>query len=209
MSKKSRPNRLDQAAPIIGHICMEWGRLEHSLTEFIDLLTPLEAGDVSRSITVGMDVRAKVQTIRALSYLRKPSDKWFENMTLYLDYIDNDLRPRRNRIIHDTWYVPSGRLSRTTRQIKFQRPQAFQLVLKTETIVPVKLAELRKMKKELEDLVVVSFAFWYDYYALKNDYFPRALPNGEFRRFVRRAKPNASRKDINKLQHIPPQASGT
>jgi hypothetical protein len=201
---RTQGKKLDELAVAIGHICIYWGRLENDLNEFIECLTPLDEGDVSRSITAGMDIRTKVQTIKALSYLRKPSKEWFENMMLYLDYIDNNLRPRRNRIIHDGWYTPSGRLVRDTRHIKFERPQSFQLLLKTQTIVPIKLFEVRQLAAELDDLIIISFAFWYDYVGRNK---PRALPNRLFRRFLRRAKPDARPKYARSARHIPPEPS--
>ena len=108
--RERNEKKWDRHAVAIGHICIEWGQLENGLDEFIQLLAPLEAGNISNSVTAGMDVRTKIQTVKALAFIRKPSDRWFRRLTLVLDYIDNDVRVRRNRLIHDAWYIPKGRL---------------------------------------------------------------------------------------------------
>jgi hypothetical protein len=80
----SEGKRFDELAQILGYVCIAWGRLEHDLNAFIETLTPLEEGDVSRSITASLDLRSKVQIIKALAFLRKPSNEWFEKMTVFL-----------------------------------------------------------------------------------------------------------------------------
>ena len=79
---RKRRKRFDKVASAIGHICISWAHPERDLNEFIQTLTPLEVGDISRSITSNMDIRSKVQVIKALAYLRKPSKEWFEKMII-------------------------------------------------------------------------------------------------------------------------------
>jgi hypothetical protein len=197
---KKIEEREEALSKIIGKVCIYFGRLEESLSEFIELLTPLEPGDISRSITSEMDIRSKIQTIRALAYIRKPSEEWFSNMMLLMDYIDNDLRPRRNRYIHDGWYLSKGSLLRRTNKIKILKPQSFQLQLQTRTEVIAKIPELKKLETELKDLVFVMFAFWYDYAYPEA---PRVLPLSIFRRFLRRAKPNTDLSQIRQIRQHP------
>jgi hypothetical protein len=183
---RSEGKKFDELAKALGYVTIAWGRLENDLSEFIELLVPLEEGDISRSVTAHLDIRSKVQTIKALAFLRKPYDEWFNKMLIYLDYIDNNLRPRRNRFIHDGWYRPGGKIIRRMHQVKFERPQAFQLVLRTETKVPMKLAEIRQLAIELDDLVFITFAFWYDF-AYPDE--RRSLRARVWKRFLRRANP--------------------
>lgn len=146
----------DKVALALGHVCIEWGRLEQGLDEFIDLLAPLETGDVSRSITSSLDIRSKIQTIKALAYLRKHSDEWFADMSLILDYIDNNLRPRRNQYVHAGWFLPKEGLIRRKHQIKFTRPQSFQLTLQTQVNSRTQIREINQLARELSDLFFLS-----------------------------------------------------
>jgi hypothetical protein len=199
---QSQGRNFDELAKAIGYASIEWGRLEQSLSQFIELLAPLEKGNVALSITAPIDIRDKIQIIKALAYLRKPYDEWYDKMAIMLDYIDNNLRPRRNRVIHDGWFRPQGRLIRRMHQIKFERPQAFQLVLRTETDIPVKLSEVRALAIELSDLFFIIFAFWYDY-AYQNE--RNALPARSWKQFLRRAKPGAPPRYVNSVRQHPPQ----
>lgn len=184
--------KLDRLATAIGHICMAWGRLEQQLNEFIEVLAPLETGDVSNAVTAGMDIRTKIQTVKALAFTRKPSERWFRDLALVLDYIDNDLRVRRNRVIHDGWYIPKGSLIREARQVKFLRPQAFKLTLTTETKTRVRLPAVEKLRRELDDLPVPLFLLWME----GAGYERMSLPDTDARRFRRRLKPSSRQKNV-------------
>lgn len=204
-SKSQKHRRhFDKVATAIGHICIGWGHLERDLNEFIQALTPLDEGDISRSITANMDVRSKIQVIKALAFLRKPSKEWFEKMTILLDYIDNSIRPRRNRYVHDAWYKPGGKFIRSTHQIKFERPQSFQLELHTETINKSDMRAINKLIAELHDLVVINFVFWYDF-AYPDE--QRALQSKHWKRFLRRAKPDAHPTYVNSIRQHPLRSS--
>jgi hypothetical protein len=188
MARHRRPKaqrQFDQLALALGNVCIAWGRIEQDLNEFIEKLAPLNEGDISRSITANLDIRSKIQTIKALAYLRGHSESWFKEMVLILDYIDNNLRPRRNRFIHAGWYIPKGRLTRRTYQIKFERPQSFQLRLQTQSNISSTVREVKQLGDELDDLFLVMFTAWYNYAYPQHQ---RALPPTYRRRFLRRAR---------------------
>jgi hypothetical protein len=201
---QSDGKHFDELAKALGYICIQWGRLEVILSEFIELLTPLEEGDISNSITANMDIRTKIQTIKALAYIRKPSEEWFQKMVILLDYIDNNLRPRRNRVIHDAFFRPKGKIVRRMHQIKFEKPQAFQLALRTISIIPVKLSDVRQLAIELDDLFFISFAFFYDY---KHPNERRSLRPRRWRQFLHRAKPDAHLTYADSVRQHPPPPS--
>lgn len=191
-------------AEALGLVCIRWGRLDNALCEFIELLAPLEPGQISETITAELDIRVKIQIIKALAFLRHPSSEWLKKMLLLLDYIDNDLRIRRNRYIHDGWYRKNNGFFRAQRKIKFIKPQSFQLELQTVTKTHSKITDVKNLAKELDDLTLIVFSFWLDYAHPEN---ARSLPPKLWTQFLRRAKPSAHQKNERLMQQHPPQSS--
>jgi hypothetical protein len=149
MAKSPHSIRFDKAAEELGLVCIYWAWLEQTLDELIIELAKLERGDIGRSVTANADIRPKISMTKALAFLRKPSDDWFSYALETLDLIDNNLRPRRNLFVHSGWYSPKGVLTRITRKTKLKRPQAFRLTLTTEEQMPIKLADVRRMKIDI------------------------------------------------------------
>src|SRR5688500_5714555 len=151
MPKRSyRRPRLEKYAAELGYISIYWASLEHRLDLFVTSLVHLEYGHVSEAVTGNADLRSKLQMIRALAFVRQPSKEWFEHVLELLDYIDNDLRPRRNDHIHGGIFQPeSGRIVRHLKKTKLLRPQAFQLTLSTLQMIPVRIKEMQALCNDL------------------------------------------------------------
>jgi hypothetical protein len=204
VSKKDE--KIERLANALGHICISWGRLENNLSQFIELLGPLEEGFPSEAITAGMDIRTKIQIIKALAHIRQPSKRWFKRITQILDYIDNDIRVRRNRCIHDAFFTPPGKLIRRMQQIKFERPQSFQFQLVTTRDIPIRITDIEMLAIELDDLVVPLILVFSGVYKKKGT---SALPAKFSRRFLRRLRLSSHpRSGRSKQKHPPKSSSG-
>ena len=121
--KKRRPYddpHLNKLALIIGHICIQWSRIEDVLDFAIGRLAYLEEGSITYAITSNLDIRNKIQTLKALAFARRTSDDWFKELSSLLDGIDNVLRPERNKYVHSHWKLPDGKLTRISRRIRFE-----------------------------------------------------------------------------------------
>jgi hypothetical protein len=209
MAKTPKPRSdtdkmFDALALAVGRICIVWGRLEHDLDEFIEVLAPLEAGDISRAITSELDIRSKLQTIKALAYIRKPSDEWFNKVIILLDYIDNNLRDRRNKCVHSGWYFKDNEFTMVSNKIRLHKPQSRQLVLHTTAEFKVKLGDVNALADEMEGLFRIMFHFWCDY-ACPGTLPP--LPAKFFQQFLRRAKPDAPLTYVRSIRQYPPRSS--
>jgi hypothetical protein len=190
--QKSDP--FDKVALQLGHISIQWGRLERDLSEFIELLTPLDLSQtqINEAITGNIDVRGKIQIIKALAFLRKDDDEWFNIMLNIMNKIDNDIRVRRNSYIHAGWYTPKGRMHRYTYKTKLFKPQSFSLVLETKQVAPVPISELRTLRRELDDLVFdLMVLLWYMIPPTAKEkaqlelMFPSGPPKITFRQYLR------------------------
>ena len=87
--------------------------------------------------------------LRAIAYIRRVDDEWFHELNEVLNKIDSDLRERRNRFTHDTWFRLKGLSHRRRKYAKIKRPQPFALEIATEEKVPVKMAEVWSLGQEI------------------------------------------------------------
>jgi hypothetical protein len=190
MSKRLHPaginKMLDVAAIELGHITMAWGRLEHHLDEWIAEIAMLDGQQVSEAITGNLDIRGKIQVIKALAFIYSPSPDWRDIVISTLDKIDNDLRVRRNTYIHAGWYTPKGKLRIVTKKTKLLRPQSFQLLLETTQKLPVRVYELRRLNADLMYLIAdLHFMLWYFMYSRSER--PQSSRKISFSLYLRRA----------------------
>jgi hypothetical protein len=187
---------LNNVATAIGYTSIFWGWLDSELAELIEVLSPLESGDVSQSIVTHIDMREKIKILRALGFIRKPSVEWFSDLKTTLDIIDDDLRNRRNRVTHDIWTGTHDTILRRTRHAKVIRPQARQQVLSTVQEVSVKATEVWKLSNEIVLARMQIFSLCGNYLALKRgepapfstkllQQYPRQAPHGPHREHAR------------------------
>lgn len=135
----------------LGHITIGWSRIEHTLDEFIALLTPLQLGQITDVVAGNYDFRRKVLVLRGLALLRHDDTDWLSDLTFFLDHTDNNLRPARNDVIHARWTRPSRTMVRVTKRTKIKRPHSNEPTIETEQAEPVSIQELRDLKKNIED----------------------------------------------------------
>jgi hypothetical protein len=114
-------SKIDRVARAIGYVTIFWAWLDRSLDEFLKALIPLEDGDIERIVTANMNMRAKIQIIKAIAIIRRFDDKWLNSLNIQLDYTDNDLRIRRNRIVHDSWAKSGRSLQLVSKRTKIRR----------------------------------------------------------------------------------------
>lgn len=122
-----RSHPLDAHAQEIGRLCMLWGRLETAVTILLDMLMDISHRDTLNIILGVLDFRTKIQIAAPIAFSKKGNSAWFQKLQNELNSIDNDLRPERNRMIHDFWYAgidgePARRLQLGARGQRPERP---------------------------------------------------------------------------------------
>jgi hypothetical protein len=121
--RKSIP-QLEEHAKAIGYLCFEWARLDRHVHHLIKTLTELD-DDVAASL-IPTDFREKLATLKHLAFLKKPSIDWFESVSGLIDRIDQEVRPQRNRFVHDYWLSYSDEPTKRHFKTEVTKPQAFQ-----------------------------------------------------------------------------------
>lgn len=106
MSKEDTFAALENA---IGQVCQAWSLIESHVGILLEnkvwaalhvQLTP-NTQKIIQIFSQNMDVRQKIQTAKAIAVGFRPP--LFKRVERLLNQIDNDLRPKRNRYIHDVW----------------------------------------------------------------------------------------------------------
>jgi hypothetical protein len=135
-------DRWDRLIKVIGKLCIMWGQIDNFL---IDIALHTAAAlnpafdrpddpkprpwDLLLSALCQMDERSKIATIKAYAHhINHPfSPDFYDRTAELLDYIDNVLRPERNRFVHDSWNMhDDGRVVRVQMGLHVRRPQSRQ-----------------------------------------------------------------------------------
>jgi len=98
----------DDYALAVGTLCNEWARLESAIGYLFMAIagwSPLNAGAVSMAKC--FSARDHLAAIRVGSVFASRNAQWVELTIMAADYVENQIRPQRNRYVHDTW-VPTG-----------------------------------------------------------------------------------------------------
>jgi hypothetical protein len=142
--------KLHEHATAIGYVCIHWSDLETHINLILSQVTPLPGDGAARCITNNADVRDKIQMLKAVGFLHKPSDEWFEALSDVLDRIDNEIRPQRNRFIHDEWVDTGGpEPIRRTHKTALSKPQAYVRNISHYSDTPVGLDDVWDVVRQI------------------------------------------------------------
>lgn len=99
----------------LGDLCLGWSVLEHTVHDICLHYAGAvhhgfdgeEAYDVLHVALAAMDLRQTISVTKAVIHMASSplSPKLYERAEELLNYIDNEMRPERNRFIHDIWSV--------------------------------------------------------------------------------------------------------
>lgn len=136
----------------IGWVCMQWTALEVEINGLLLALIPMEQGHAGQSLMAQIDMREKVQIAKTLGFIKKPDDKWFKELQELLNYIDNELRIKRNRYVHDLWFFEEEKMKKMQFVNAIKRPQSWKpLELLTHSETEVQPSEIWKTADQILD----------------------------------------------------------
>lgn len=176
----ARRNPADPFSLNIGRLCHEWEVLEWSVEILFALIAGIPSGPV-RSMIHCLDVRDMMEAIKvgAVATATPDMQHWTEEVIGSMDYIDNTLRPRRNRFVHDGLWEGHWGIMRAVRQVKIHRPQARQPHVLKRSVRVESLKDLRATLKAVKNMS--QHVMWLEYfhgYLLSNPDFPREPLSG-------------------------------
>lgn len=130
-----RITELDTIATAVGRVCYYWSQIEHLVHDLVlhtaSALDP--AFDQNRPRHVlhvtlsSMEMRERLVTLKVLLHDAggRLSPTLYDQTEPLINYLDNVLRPERNRFVHDLWeFGEDGRWSRVKTGPRVYRPQS-------------------------------------------------------------------------------------
>jgi len=97
---------------LVGRVAAGWSNLEHELDRIIWLLLPVVSSEAACVTSQLMGATARYKTIIAQLTLRKASGPVFEGLISRVNQLMQrtyEPQEKRNRIIHDAWYLDTSR----------------------------------------------------------------------------------------------------
>lgn len=152
---------MQECATLLGNLCFTWSALELGLDKLIRGITAFPDDDIADTFLTNIDVREKTRIAAGLGFLRKPSEEWFEILKWCLDQIDNDLRTRRNRFVHDLWHVSSAGIKQIGKKTGFRKPQAnkpLEYYIETERSTSAK--DIQVLLNEVQEMIFRLEFLW-------------------------------------------------
>ncbi len=136
-----------EQAEEVGVVCILWTKLELLIDILLLGLLESTCETTASVIVTTMDFREKIAAIKVIGFKKKPSDEWFSKLDDALKTIDEELRPERNRYIHDYWLaadtaVPGEPILRLQHKTKLVKPQARQIAIQYHSAKQISVGEI-------------------------------------------------------------------
>ncbi len=138
---KIKKSPLRPHAEEIGMICVLWGHLEMQIDVLLVALLNTDEKSASVILT-GMGFREKIKAVRLLGFQKSPSDDWYKQLNKCAIKIDETLRPKRNRYIHDYWLSGSNKVLQIQPNAKLYRPQSRHFAIRYQHISETPISRL-------------------------------------------------------------------
>ena len=142
--------------------------MEVNVDRLLETVLHLDSDKVGESLTANVDMREKLEALKAIAFIRKPNESWFATVEEFVNYVDGVLRPARNRFVHDLWVQNEAGVAKRTRKPLIRKPQSFQpreLVMFTEA--PVAAAEIWLLADSIQVAGRTAMLLKHDYQTLE------------------------------------------
>lgn len=140
-------------AVAIGALCTVWARLESSTRCLFMVVAGMPSDKNSFGIAHCLDIRDQLNAIK-LAFVATPRDRRLTEFAVStINYIDNVLRVKRNRYVHDSWNVEpyTGTVERTNYTPRLYRPQSRQFDWSPLDIAEENLGDLWLVVREVKE----------------------------------------------------------
>ena len=142
----------------IGLVCVNWSSIDNLLGLILGHYINAPNGhlDIATSI---VDLSRKCELISGLSFLTEDKTR-HTNLVRTLNFIDNDLRPRRNRYVHDGYRFFTGDNIRLISKLHIKNVQSRTQKLTTWTAEPVTSEEISAFNADLDTIATFLSSYF-------------------------------------------------
>lgn len=132
----------------IGAICVNWSQIDGDLGMILGkyMQAPTAHVDIATSI---IDLSRKCELIKAFAFIAECRDTYLR-LEKALNFLDNDLRPIRNRYVHDSYSFFTGDHKRSAFKTRVVTVQSFTKELLIRKVEPVSAGELASFNDDLD-----------------------------------------------------------
>jgi hypothetical protein len=148
-----RPPENHEIYAPVGRVSSDWAHLEHLLDLIIADLAPLPSPRMACVTAQLMGIWPRINSIIALLTQRSVSERKFEKYIKHAKALGNDSRDvseRRNRIIHDPWYVDQNAATTAQQKSMPKEDKTYRLQY------GIKNADRREIEETLSEIARIS-----------------------------------------------------
>lgn len=111
---------------LIGHLCSFWAGLDKTANSLIRVALDCEERQAACIATQLDPVASRIRLLKTLIVTTGQSAEWMDEALRWLNMVDGQLAPKRNRIIHDDWDFDDATPQLIDRRAKVGRSQSRQ-----------------------------------------------------------------------------------
>jgi hypothetical protein len=132
----------------IGAICVNWSQIDGNLGMTLGkyMRVPIRHINIATSI---IDLSRKCELIKAFAFIVEHR-KTYLQLEKALNFLDNDLRPIRNRYVHDSYSFFTGDHIRSAFKTRIVNVKSFTKELLTRNVEPISAVELSGFNADLD-----------------------------------------------------------
>ncbi len=151
---KSKRNPLDPFALNVGRLCQEWNHVEMRIGWVFAEVAQIPKGPL-RNMVSALSVRDQIAAVRlglvVIADQNEHERDWCGQMGECLNYIDGELRPRRNRYVHDQMWEGLYGVMRASQAVKARTTQSHQAPQLQHDVRVEQVKDLRETVKGVRE----------------------------------------------------------
>lgn len=133
----------------IGVLCIVWGGVDHLINAMLAHHLGLDELTKTEIMMGNLDLKRKLAILKPLAFVRETPER-FRNLEAALDFIDNIMRPERNRYVHDIYRFTPEESVLTSYRTQISKPKPSERILRSSIVRNVKPSDIEELIADLE-----------------------------------------------------------
>ena len=131
-------------AKAIGLLCIYTATLDNAIVRLIGRMLEVDEKTTACVTASAPDISHRCEMAKRLVHIKAPNQQWRVCVTGLLNLTQEVIGPKRNRYVHDDWYVTGDDMVRLDTRVRVQKPGSF------------KEAELVHVTKSTQDVAEIN-----------------------------------------------------
>ena len=132
----------------IGAVCVNWSQIDATAGAILGNYMHVPSTHIDLATGI-IDLSRKCELIKAFAFLAERRETYIK-LEKALNFLDNDLRPIRNRYVHDSYSFFTGDHIRKAFKTRVANSQSFTKKLITRSVEPISASELTSFNTDLD-----------------------------------------------------------